>query len=141
MIGSNTTISKYVGTFVNKVERFERERRGYGGYFIYFNQEESLDCYEERQNKQCKLSYCNSYVRAISGVNGQSAQQNARLVVNTVQRTASIKTIKDIKAHEEIFIDYGDDYRFKSLKVLDNIIIICSSFLKGNRRFICFSFL
>jgi hypothetical protein len=119
MIGSNTTIGKYVGTFVNKVERLERERHGYGGYFIYFNQEESLDCYEERQNKQCKLSYCNSYVRAISGVNGQSAQQNARLVVNTVQRTASIKTIKDIKAHEEIFIDYGDDYHNVTLQPIE----------------------
>ena len=66
-IGSNTSIGKYVGTFINKVERLERERWGYGGYFIYFNQDESLDCYEERQSKQFKLSFCNSYIRAISG--------------------------------------------------------------------------
>jgi hypothetical protein len=96
----------------------ERERRGYGGYFIYFNQDESLDCYEERQTKQCKLSFCNSYVRAISVSTCERAQQNAKLVVSTTQRCASIKTIKDIQAHEEIFIDYGQDYHHVPLQAI-----------------------
>jgi hypothetical protein len=109
-IASNTTIGKYVGTFINYVERMERERRGFGGYFIYFNREETLDCYEERQMKICKLSFANSYVRAVDASTFINAQQNGRLVVNHLKRYASIKTCKHIKAHEEIFIDYGSNY-------------------------------
>jgi hypothetical protein len=60
---------------------------------------------------QCKLSYANSFVNAVQGHTDINAEQNARLVVNTVKKYVSIKTIKNIKPHEEIFIDYGGYYQ------------------------------
>ena len=50
----------------------------------------TLDCYEERQMKICKLSFANSYVRAVDASTFINAQQNARLVVNHVKRYATI---------------------------------------------------
>jgi hypothetical protein len=65
---------------------------------------------KERQMKLCKLSFANSYVRAVDASTVLNAQQNARLVVNHIKRYASIKTCRNIKSHEEIFIDYGSNY-------------------------------
>jgi len=56
------------------------------------------------------MSYANSFIRATNVLTGLDAQQNAKLVVNHRGKYATIRTIKKINPHEEIFINYGDDY-------------------------------
>jgi hypothetical protein len=43
---------------------------------------------------------------------GTSAVKHCNLVVNTRTRVASLKVIKRINAHEEIFTDYNTDYTY-----------------------------
>ncbi len=58
----------------------------------------------------CKLSYANSYVNATNVVSRSRAIQNGKLVVNHRGKYATIRTIRKINPHEEIFINFGDDY-------------------------------
>ena len=86
------------------------------------NEEESTDIeniIEEHQSTQhclyvktCKLSFCNSATNAISSRTSEDAIQNVKLVVNPRSRTASLKVIRKIRAHEEIFTDYNSDYTY-----------------------------
>jgi hypothetical protein len=62
--------------------------------------------------KKCKLSFCNSATNAISSRTSEDAIQNVKLVVNPRSRTASLKVIRKIRAHEEIFTDYNSDYTY-----------------------------
>jgi len=109
-ISKDTTIGKYIGKIISTEQRLRREFEGKGGYFIHIDATESLDCYDERQTKTCKMSFINSYVNAISGRITDNAIQNARIVVHAKNKSVSVKNIKDIRANEEIFIDYGDQY-------------------------------
>ena len=44
------------------------------------NQNLTLDCYEHRNNMECKLSYANSFVNALQGHTCMEAVQNARFI-------------------------------------------------------------
>jgi hypothetical protein len=105
-------IGKYHGEFITTSERLNRTAQGKGGYFIHFNANECLDCFKERNLKKCKLSFCNSATNAISSRTSEDAIQNVKLVVNPRSRTASLKVIRRIQAHEEIFTDYNSDYTY-----------------------------
>jgi hypothetical protein len=109
-IAEDTIIGRFKGSFINNDERQIRIDQGHGGYFIYFNQNETLDCYENRMTTMCKLSYANSYVNATNVVSRSRAIQNGKLVVNHRGEYATIRTTRKINPHEEIFINYGDDY-------------------------------
>ncbi len=87
-----------------------RERAGHGGYFIQLTKTEILDCYNNRQDGTCKLSFVNSFVRARSSNTSDLAIQNTKLIVNVTKKVASLKTTKYINAHEELFTDYGPNY-------------------------------
>ena len=104
------TICKYVGEIISTIERINRTQVDEGGYFIHFNENECLDYYKERNLKVCKLSYCNSATSIIDRRNGSYAIQHCKLVVNTRTKIASLKVIRKIKAHEEIFADYNTNY-------------------------------
>jgi hypothetical protein len=91
-------------------EKETRECRGHGGYFIQLTKNEILDCYNNRQDGTCKLSFVNSFVRARSSNTSDLAIQNTKLIVNVTKKVASLKTTKYINAHEELFTDYGPNY-------------------------------
>jgi len=109
-ISCGTSIGNFNGSFINLNEKQAREDINHGGYFIQFNTDIYLDCYAERQDKTCKLSFANSYVRARSTIDGEVAKENCKLVLNYHKRIASLKTITFIKPHEELFYNYGNNY-------------------------------
>ena len=102
-IDEGTTIGRYKGEFISNNEKELRIRQGKDGYFVYFNENEVLDCYEQRNLKECKLNFCNSHDRAFHKYESYNASKHCRLVVNTRQRYVSLKAVKKIKAHEEIY--------------------------------------
>ena len=51
---------------------------------------------------------CNSYVNAIS-IEGE-AIQSTKLMVDVRNKSASLRTIKEVKPHQELFTDYGGEY-------------------------------
>jgi hypothetical protein len=103
-------IGKYIGELISTAERIRKTQLGQGGYFIHLNENECVDCFKERNLKVCKLSFCNSTTTIIDRRNGNNAVQHCKLVVNTRTKIASLKVIRKIKAHEEIFTDYNTDY-------------------------------
>ena len=85
---------------------------------IQYNRDLILDCYQQRQDASCKLSFANSYVRALCSKDAVAAQQNVRIVVNVQKKYAALKTIKKVKAHEELFTDYGPTYEHVTMEPL-----------------------
>lgn len=112
-IKADTIIGYYCGEIINVQEREKREIESKGGFMIYISKTVILDCYDSFLKGNCILSYANSPKNCISTTD-ISKKIKANSVLSTYPKfnTVALKSIKSIKAHEEILVSYQSGYKF-----------------------------
>jgi hypothetical protein len=112
----NTKLGQFQGEIINLEMKEERILAGKGGYMINFNETMFLDCYDSAiVTKTCLLSLANSAYKCYNINTSKKATNNCKLVIDPIQRTATIETLRYINANTELLYNYGNDYIFPNL--------------------------
>ena len=104
-------ICKFSGDFISTDERLKRQENGRGGYMLWVNRWECLDCYANYAAGKCYASFANS-PRLVRLHNDPvtKVSANSTLKVNTTQRTHTLLAARYISPHTEILWLYNDEY-------------------------------
>jgi hypothetical protein len=97
------------GDIISQEEADRRDLNQCGGYMIQFAENVIQDIYYYRDF--CFASMANSPKNLVN-VNGRLVSSNARLVIDAVNRRASLKATKPIHPFSEILWSYGSRYVF-----------------------------
>ncbi len=95
-IKKGETIGSYIGRYMNDKE-FNSGKHENNHYILYV----CKDCYIDAED--LKKS---NYTRFIN----HSLKPNCKFVVSTRHKTARVEALRNIKAGEELFLNYGEDF-------------------------------
>jgi len=112
-IDEKTIVGYFFGEIINQSEVKKRQKKGKVGYMIQISSSVTLDCYDNYKKGLCILSYANSPKNCVSILNrSKQLRSNAVLTVHPRNKTAALKSIRKISAHEEIIYSYHSEYVF-----------------------------
>lgn len=85
----NNIIVNFVGDVISRADYEVECKDGRGGYAIHINEGLVLNCYHKFKANECLASYANSPEECYVGKTNVEAKANAKLKVNTQNRTKS----------------------------------------------------
>jgi hypothetical protein len=95
------------GDVINKEEANRRRSINRGGYMISFAEDEIHDLFNYRHF--CFASMANSSSNVVD-MNNRTVTSNARLVLDQVNKVASLEATKEILCHTEVVWYYGNQF-------------------------------
>jgi len=111
-INPGTVLCKYNGEIISNEEYNQRVLEGRGGYAIQLTTNRILDCYKTSAEGNCKASYANSSV-GLFKPSGVPCTPNCEIQIDgNLVFLVSKDDVDIIKEHDELLIDYGDQYEY-----------------------------
>lgn len=107
-IRKKAKVTDYIGV-IKSQEDYEANDSGYG---VHLNKNEILDAYSTQHGLGRYANDCRIANKRAHECKGN----NAKLVINTRRKTATVRATKNIRTNDEIFVSYGRHYWTESAK-------------------------